>query len=96
MKSKLNEVEGQKRTLLQELEKLKRESEVKQAQVESLQQSAPPSEDTSKLSGKLLETEAQLSQTQASMKELLAQVEHKNAEIQVISKIILCLFSVSS
>lgn len=45
--------------------------------------SAPQQDEMSGLSKKLLETEAKLSQSQTSMKELLAQVEQKNQQIQV-------------
>lgn len=84
MKGKLAQVEGQNKSLLSEVDKMKKESQTVQAQVETLQQSAPTSVDSSKLSSKLLETEAQLSQAQSSKKELLAQAEQKNAEIQVL------------
>ena len=82
MKEKLAGFEQQNQSLLQEVNGLKG-SQKALAEVEILQQSSTSNDESSKLSAKLLDTEAQLSQTQTSMKELLSQVEKKNSEIQV-------------
>lgn len=84
MKERLSQVDAHNQSLLQEVDRLKREGQTSKAQIESFQKTAPAAgEEVAKLSTKLLDTEAQLSQTQSSMKELLAQVEQKNKEIQV-------------
>lgn len=79
----LNELNGKNQALENQI------SSLQQVQKESVQNSsAPPpaqQDEVSGLSKKLLETEAQLSQSQASMKELLAQVEQKNQQLQVIA-----------
>ena len=76
----LNELNGKNQALENQI------SSLQQVQKESVQNSSAPSsqqDEVSGLSKKLLETEAQLSQSQASMKELLAQVEQKNQQLQV-------------
>ena len=77
----LNELNGKNQALENQI------SSLQQVQKESVQNSStlPPAQqdEVSGLSKKLLETEAQLSQSQASMKELLAQVEQKNQQLQV-------------
>ena len=73
----LNELNGKNQALENQISNF-------QVQKESVQNSSAPQQDeVSGLSKKLLETEAQLSQSQASMKELLAQVEQKNQQLQV-------------